>query len=303
MQPLLHIGYHKTGTQFLQRSIFPEPEFSLVARTERLRPAFIQVDTFPFDAAAAREAFRPGIEEAIGRGLVPVLSSERLSGNPHSGGYDTVQIAERLAAAFPEGRVLIVIREQTAMLVSTYKQYIRVGGAGALRQYVTPASEALRVPLFDFRFFEYHRLVGLYQHLLGPENVLAVPFEILKSNQHEFLKRIGDFAGATATTSKVKPLNVSPSAFSLALKRQANRWLVRDTVNPAPPFEVENINQRLFKLCKKADKRIPAGLRERSERNLRELAKELVDKRYAESNAITAELTKLDLHSFGYACQ
>ena len=64
MEPLFHIGYHKTGTTFLQRSVFPKPEFSLVAKTRALWPSFVQVDPFAFDAETAHEVFRPGIEEA-----------------------------------------------------------------------------------------------------------------------------------------------------------------------------------------------------------------------------------------------
>src|SRR5215218_14466 len=112
MRPLLHIGYHKTGTTFLQRRVFPEPGFSLVAGAKALRPAFVVGDPFGFDPMLVRETFRPAIEKVRERDLVPVLSAERLSGNPHSGGYDSKQIAERLAATFPEARVLIVIREQ-----------------------------------------------------------------------------------------------------------------------------------------------------------------------------------------------
>ena len=110
MRPLLHIGYHKTGSTFLQRRVFPEPGFSLVARAKALRPTFVEGDPFGFDARVAREAFRLGIERAQQEGLVPVLSAERLSGNPHSGGYDSKQIAERLAATFPEARVLAILR-------------------------------------------------------------------------------------------------------------------------------------------------------------------------------------------------
>jgi len=303
MKPLFHIGYHKTGTTFLQRSVFPKPEFSLVAKTRALWPSFVQADPFAFDAETAHEVFRPDIEEAAKQGLIPVLSAERLSGNPHSGGYDSVQIAERIAAAFPEARVLVVIREQTEMLISAYKQYLKKGGPGTLWQYAAPPSDVPRVPLFDLRFFEYHRLVGLYHRLFGPENVLVLPFEMLKNRPRAFLKRIGDFAGATVVTPQFKPLSVSQSALSLAFKRRANRWVVRDTLNPAPPFEVEKINGRLLKLCTVADSKIPASLRERSERHLREIAQEIVDNRYVESNAMTAELTKLELHSFGYACQ
>jgi hypothetical protein len=32
----LHIGYYKTGTTFLQTRIFPEPGFSLVAKSMAL---------------------------------------------------------------------------------------------------------------------------------------------------------------------------------------------------------------------------------------------------------------------------
>ena len=35
------------------------------------------------------------------RRLFPVITQERLSGSPHSGGYDSQVIAERLRAGFP----------------------------------------------------------------------------------------------------------------------------------------------------------------------------------------------------------
>lgn len=80
-----------------------------------------------------------------------------------------------------------------------------------------------------------------------------------------------------------------------------NRWVVRDALNPAPPFEIENINKRLLNLCYKADPRLPATMRERSERRLRTTAARLVSGPYAESNSRTEELTGLNLREFGYA--
>ena len=130
--------------------------------------------------------------------------------------------------------------------------------------------------------------------------MLVEPFEILKSRSREFLGRIGDFAGVAVTVPRFEPLNVSPSAFSVAFKRRVNRWVVRNTLNPTPSFEVKDINKRLLGICYAADPRIPDSLRKRSERRLKALARELVGTRYAESNALTAELTKLDLRSFGY---
>jgi hypothetical protein len=199
--------------------------------------------------------------------------------------------------------VLVVIREQTDMLVSAYKQYVKRGGPGTLKQYATSPFEATRVPLFDPRFFEYHRLVGRYQDLFGVGNVLVLPYELLKNAPRSFLTSISNFAGLPVANPKDKPVNPSPSALSLSLKRRVNRWVVRDDLNPAPPFEVEGANQTLLKLCYKADARLPSQLREKHERRLLALAGELTGERCAESNAATTELTGLDLSTFGYTCR
>jgi hypothetical protein len=196
MRPLLHIGYYKTGTTFLQTRIFPEPGFSLVAKSMALWSSFVEVDPFAWSPSKARETFETGIRDAAERGLVPVLSAERLSGNQDSGGYDSVHVAEYLAATFPEARVLIVIREQADMLVSSYKRYVRNGGPGTLRQYGSPPWGPPRPPHFDLSYFEYHRLIGLYRNLFGPESVLVMPYELLRDQPRTFLKRLGDFADA-----------------------------------------------------------------------------------------------------------
>jgi hypothetical protein len=76
---------------------------------------------------------------------------------------------------------------------------------------------------------------------------------------------------------------------------------LRDPLNPTPPFEIEGANQRLLELCAAADPKIPSSLRKRSERRLRNISRDIVDDRYAESNAAASRLTNLDLHSYGYA--
>lgn len=279
----------------------------MVAEGNALRPAFIYTDPFSFDHAAVhdiRERFRPAIEKAREQDLVPVFAAERLSGSPESGGYDSKQIAERLAATFPEARVLMVIREQRDMLVSVYKRYVKMGGTGTFRQYVTPRSRSRGCPYFDFRFFEYHRLVGCYQNLFGAGNVLVLPYELLRDRPRAFVEHIGTFADARVAPSyNFKPMRTSPSALALSFKRRANWWVVRDELNPAPPFEVEGANHALLRLCRKVDAKVPAKLRAQRERHLRTLVEEVVDRRYVKSNATTAELTGLDLAAFGYTCK
>ncbi len=304
MQPLLHIGYHKTGTTWLQRRVFSNAKagFSLI-KGGGILVYLVEANPFDFKLGKVRKKIEPRTREAQAQNLVPVISWERLSGMPHSGGYDSKIIADRLAAAFPNARVLVVIREQTSMLVSVYKEYIREGGAATFRQYITAPPGRPRVPLFRFDFWEYHRLVGYYQNLFGATNVLVLPYELLQTQPETFLGRIGEFVGVPATPSKFDRLNLAPSALTLSLKRHANRYVVLDAINPSPPLAFRGSHTILRRICRKVDARVPTALKDRYERRLRRYAEREVGTRYAKSNALTAKLTGLDLRAFGYACE
>jgi hypothetical protein len=301
MQPILHIGYHKTGTTWLQECVFQNAEagFSQVAGAQHL----IAANPFDFKPRRIRKKLEPRVKEAQAQNLVPVLSSERLSGDPYTGGYDSKTIADRLAAVFPNARVLLVIREQTSMFVSIYKEYIMRGGAASFRQYVTPPGDGYWLPHFRFDFLEYHRLIGYYQDLFGDEAVLVLPYELLRTQPRTFLERLDEFIGVPATRSRIQPVRVSLSALALSLKRHANRYVVLDPVNPAPPLAFRGSNEILKLLCRGVDARIPAALRDRHERRWRRYAEREVGTRYAGSNALTAKLTRLDLRALGYACE
>ncbi len=305
MRPLLHIGYYKTGTTWLQRHVFPNAgaNLSLVAGSKALRSAFVKVNPFDFEPEIVRKDFEPRIREAQARNHVAVLSSERLAGNPHSGGYDSKIIADRLVAVFPNARVLIVIREQRGMLVSMYKQYLKRGGAATFEQYVHQPKGPPRVPLFRFDFLEYHRLIGYYQGLFGAENVLVLPYELLQTQPRTFLERIGGFAGVPATRAELSRVHPSPSSLVLSLKRHANRWIVRNSLNPAAPFAFSGSNKILEHICREVDAWLPAALRGGHERRWYRIAEREAGARYTESNALTAKLTGIDLRAFGYTCK
>lgn len=304
MQPLIHIGYHKTGTTWLQKHVFPNEGAgcSFVAGYKLLQPTFVTVNPFDFDSEAARKKFEQRIREVEARDLVPVLSHERLSGSPYAGGYDSGATADRLAATFPDARILVVIREQAGMIGSVYKQYLRWGGAASFGQYVTPPSGTARMPVFRFDFLEYHRLIGYYQNLFGASNVLTLPYELLRAQPEVFLARVGEFLGIPNVLPRDVRTNVSPSILSLSIKRQLNRYFVRDGLNPAPPLEIKDSNRILMKVCRRIDETLSPRLLAGYENRWRHYVKEKVGDRYAKSNAITKDLIGIDLKHFGYAC-
>jgi len=129
-----------------------------------------------------------------------VLSHERLTGNPHSGFYDWAVVANRIAIAAPNARVVIAIREQRSMIVSTYKQYVRIGGTQSLEQYLRPIND-YRLPRFDWRVLRYVEVVSLYKSLF--KDVLVLPVETLGSGGMEGLWRFLDVDPAPAISERI----------------------------------------------------------------------------------------------------
>ena len=177
---LVHIGYHKTATKWLRGGLFCNSAAGY--RWLGKAPASPAVNNLifarplDFDAAEIRGEFEPLFADAEAAGLLPVVCFGRLSGHPFSGGYDSKLIADRLKDVLPEARILIVIREQRSMIVSTYKQYVKGGGVCTLEHFLEPATEqGWHVPGFDYRHFEYDRLIAHYHELYGKESVLVLP--------------------------------------------------------------------------------------------------------------------------------
>jgi hypothetical protein len=309
---LVHIGYHKTGTSWLQRELFRgETGYCWLGKRPRTHPVrrIVRDPPLEFDAASVRQAFDPLIAEAEQAASLPVVSLERLSGHPFSGGFDSDRIAERLVDVFPEARVLVVVREQRSIVLSTYKQYVQVGGAVSIERFLDPPrSRSERVPVFDARHFEYHRLVERYRELFGDDCVLALPYELFVRNGRGFVERIAAFAGRPIPDPVLDRLryrrrtNRARSALTVAAVRRLNRVAVRTEVNPAPVAEwrpAERLSAWIQR-TEALDGRLTRPLEQRSQARLRQTVDRWAGGRYVESNRRLAELTGFDLDEYGW---
>jgi hypothetical protein len=309
MSVLIHIGYHKTGTNWLQRRFFSDPAtgYRWLGKRPGTHPVrrFVKDGPFEFDPGSVRAALEPMIAEAERDRLLPVISLERLSGSLVSGGHDSERIADRLHEVFPDGRILVVVREQRSLVLTTYKGYVLQGGAAPLAQFLDPPrSRGRRVPWFDDGYLEYDRLVGYYRSLFGDEQVLALPFDQFVENGRAYVVRIADFAGRPVPPEVLDRLPYghrekvrTTSAGTLAVVRRINHFTPRTDVNPTPLLE-SRLARRL------ADGLIDRDwLRSRSataEERLRREVDEWAGARFAESNRRLAELTGADLGSYGW---
>ena len=147
--PVVHIGYHKTATTWLQRQCLPRlGDRVALFGLDRLWAELIAPSPLEFDPGRCGRYITDLL--AAHPGSVCVFSAERLCGNPHSGGYDAAEMANRIRASFDEAKILIVVREQVAMLVSNYKQYVRMGGICGFEEYLSPPRDG-RMPLYPAR--------------------------------------------------------------------------------------------------------------------------------------------------------
>lgn len=304
LSPLLHIGLHKTGTTSIQDVLIPHPGNRLQAVGARVEPRrdIVWPHPYHFDAAAVRAKYAPMLAVIAGDGGIPVLSDERLSGNPLSGGHDTRELVERLAALFPDARVLLVLREQRAMLYSIYDQYVRTGGACSIEDFLAPRTRHV-TPWFRLEYLMFDRVIDHVRTRFGADRLLVLPYERLRRDpegfQRAFLAHAGDADGGPAPAER--RVNSGRSPMRLALERRINPFTVRDDSNAYSPLAVRALAGPLRRLAAGVAALAPPALDRGIERRIRGRIAEACAGRFEASNRATAALTGLDLGALGYA--
>jgi hypothetical protein len=308
-RPLLHIGYHKTGTTWLQNHLFVCEEAGFCTpfkRQNEIPRLLVFPGPFSFDLQACRDYFSPKLNAAREKNLVPVLSAERFSGSPHAGGYDNKQTAERLAQVFPDAKILIVVREQNAMICSTYKQYVRVGGTASLRDYLDPpfyrTRLPLRMPLFQFDYFCYHALVEYYRSLFDEDNVLVLPYELFRAQPQEFVGRITRFAGGKTGMNFPynEQVNFALSASAVALKRRLNVIAKYDPVNPNVVIRKPSLARLIDRFITRVDALVSQGKKKKWDAEMKSVIQEMSGEMFRESNRRLNALMEDDLAQYHY---
>ena len=304
--PLIHIGFHKTGTTWLQEQVFADNRYGFTRVWPRtiIDDAWLGGNPFTFDPQRAAALFAPFAEEAAASGTVLVVSHEPLCGQLDLNGYDSQVNADRIYATYPHARILIVIREQRSMLASVYKQIVTTSGtSSAKRMWRDYSPEERRRPVPGLEVFEYHHLIDYYQRLFGKDRVLVLPFELLNEDTERFVKTICSFVDLPSP-SDVPDVqeNVSTPAALIGPIRLSN--FVLRAFGLAAPFGGDVTRERIrylrFDIIRSLGARIPAVLSRPFERGLAKMLRRIAEGRFAESNRITSDITGLDLGSLGY---
>ena len=169
---LIHVGYAKSGSSFLRHWFKQHPQIGY--RHGRLaglsRP--MELLETPADIrlrVTSSEAFAS-----------PMLSTE----TPEPGAFSAAQAAvcENLADLFPNAFILIVTRGYRSMIMSSYSQYVRSGGAISLEELIGNAQAE--------NPWDYDRLVAMYRRCFGADKVMVLPWELLRDRPDDFVRQI-----------------------------------------------------------------------------------------------------------------
>jgi hypothetical protein len=309
--PLIHIGYHKTGSTWLQHELFATgsdcffplaPDHSVEPR-KYIGKKFVRDDdrfllsSFDLNTSAIQQAAEAVFRSNEPGDRVPVISYERLSGNPHAGSFDARIIADRIQVAFPGARIFIVVREQRDAILSTYFQYLKIGGTDSAGDYLTRSYDGRR-PGFSPAAFNYIDLVDYYYGLFSPESVLVLPYEMLRDSVVEFLRRLGDFTG--------KDLEGFAGKAAVSYNKRKKDFLV-------PRFPILNLFRRRSSVNGYSPLYLPGskfvfdtvdsliGISNKKHvRKVKQHVEEIIGHRYATGNRRLSERIDIDLSVYGY---
>lgn len=200
---LIHVGYYKTGTTWLQKNVFGTGKNGFtplsIGMTSKPKKASKYLGTFFCQDSAGKQlsAFDFDVTQIdrfvksfmVPDGTVGVVSNERLLGYFFSNGNDALSIRTRLKEAFPNAKILITVRRQHEMIFSCYLQYLKRGGRLSLGKLLASKHDN-RLSLFSKYYFDYHYAVRAYAEAFGKQNVLVLPYEFFLSNPDQYVRSI-----------------------------------------------------------------------------------------------------------------
>lgn len=188
MGHLVHVGYPKAGSTFLQRWFDAHPQLAhhhggiagfrdmhAIAREGTTESDVLYRVTSNEEFAAPRvDAGSAAVDYEHTRELTVSLSQE--------------QVCSMLSAIFPNATVLIITRGFRSMILSSLSQYARSGGEVDLAARIRAGQQQPDPWHYDY-------LIGLYRRAFGEGNVIVMPYELLRDDAEAFTRTLSSRLG------------------------------------------------------------------------------------------------------------
>ena len=169
---VLHVGYPKTASSFLQRHAFPElTRQGLIhyipnAKILPIRNYIVSMDGFGYRPEYILDQLQDLTEPGTN-----LISCEAFTGSIFYKAVNNFEIARRLNLTFPDAKILITIRKQVSLVHSLYRQYIHEGGFLSFEKFLCyrkgefHPSYHLDDHRFNLECLKFDRLIEGYQSI------------------------------------------------------------------------------------------------------------------------------------------
>jgi len=225
MSNIVHIGFPKTATTFLQKEVFPHLKKSNYVEYRKCEGIFndlIYLDDLDYEEEPILKMLNAFMERTDN-----LFSFEALVGAPFIyKGLGRSSIARRLKSLGFD-KVIITLRDQITMYDSLYRQYVIQGGVVRFKDFIDKDKKwNLYRRSFNPDYLCYDKLIMLYMEVFGKQNVLVLKHESLKKDKVDYLAKIEAFIGdKLSDTSSNKKVNSSLCNLSIRLLRIINHFI------------------------------------------------------------------------------
>jgi len=205
MNLFIHIGMQRTGSTFLQYSVFSQSdEINLVDFDKKNNELLgnkkiknILTNIEKYDIKFILEM----INKRLKNDKINLISEENINCKMFSKQDNRFVKLEKLKEVFPNAKIIFGTRKKDDLIVSWYTKYVMNGGIYNFNKYL---EKIVNINKFNFQPY----IKSLFEYY-GNKNVFIYDLNELKSNKEDFLNNLCNFIGVNVPKYTDKKINVS----------------------------------------------------------------------------------------------
>ncbi len=311
---ILHVGLGKTGTTFLQKKVFPFIENNFYGGVFTQTPSvldkisdLIYKNDMKFYKSIEIENTKNKVnnfvqtlkEENI------IYSDEGFVAQPYYKNSNNNNVNNAIKQIFPNAKIFFVFRKQSDWIYSYYCHLSKVGKFNnytSLDNYMGYKQGVFtKNGHLDINQLNWGIIYNKYAKLFGENNVLAIPYELMKEAPVEFLSKFYEFFGIESYyPESFEKVNARSEKLITEINLLLRGYL--DFVEFLGHDKVKKIIRKNDKGLRKFLEKIKLFNKklDYSNEKLNDAQKTQILKIHEQSNRKLAELIGIDLGQYGY---
>ena len=224
-QIIIHIGYPKTGTTWLQKEVFPNIENVNVLVKGCIHDLIVARNSIFAESKKCYQYY-----SNLQKRQISCIVSDEDFVSIRKEHVSQLKKAQRLKKIFPTAKILIFLRNHVDIIASDYTEYIKGGGTLKFEDYYCQLKNAGILEMWN-----YSKVINIYVELFGKDNVIVFDYE--KMMENDFLLQLKNKIGISINEFVVKKnrINKRYALFLLKLARIINMFNKRQMYSNYPP--------------------------------------------------------------------